>query len=39
MYGEKYNRKIKPGECVKIPTGGILPEGADGCVMIEDRRY
>ena len=27
---------ISPGQCAIIHTGGILPEGADGVVMMED---
>lgn len=27
--------KLKPGECGLIHTGGMLPEGADGVVMVE----
>lgn len=26
---------IRPGECMYIPTGGMIPEGADAVVMIE----
>jgi molybdopterin molybdotransferase len=26
---------VGPGECAYVPTGGILPEGADAMVMIE----
>ena len=26
---------IKNGECVYVPTGGMLPKGANACVMIE----
>ena len=26
---------ILPGECMYIPTGGMIPEGADAVVMIE----
>ena len=26
---------VREGEAVKIPTGGMLPEGADGVVMVE----
>ena len=26
---------VKPGECIYVPTGGVLPEGADAVVMIE----
>ncbi|MBG0791092.1 MAG: molybdopterin molybdotransferase MoeA [Desulfovibrionaceae bacterium] len=26
---------LKPGECARIATGGILPDGADGVVMVE----
>jgi len=27
---------VRPGECIYVPTGGILPEGADAVVMIEN---
>lgn len=27
--------RLKPGQAVYVPTGGILPEGADAVVMIE----
>ncbi|NLV75986.1 MAG: molybdopterin molybdenumtransferase MoeA, partial [Tissierellia bacterium] len=30
----KYN--IKSGEAVYVPTGGMVPEGADGMVMVEN---
>lgn len=26
---------INPGTCAYVPTGGMLPEGADSCVMVE----
>jgi molybdopterin molybdotransferase len=26
---------VQPGECAYIPTGGVLPEGADAIVMVE----
>ncbi len=26
---------IRPGTCAYVPTGGMLPEGADSCVMVE----
>jgi molybdopterin molybdotransferase len=26
---------VEPGECIYVPTGGILPDGADAVVMIE----
>lgn len=26
---------IKPGTCAYVPTGGMIPDGADSCVMIE----
>jgi molybdopterin molybdotransferase len=25
-----------PGECMYVPTGGMLPEGSDAVIMIED---
>ncbi len=27
---------VRPGEAVRIPTGGMLPQGADAVVMLED---
>lgn len=27
--------KVEPGQCVYVPTGGMLPEGADAMVMVE----
>ena len=26
---------VSPGECVEVPTGGMLPEGADAVIMLE----
>ena len=28
-------RGIQPGQCIYVPTGGMVPEGADAMVMIE----
>lgn len=33
--GEVTQSKLQPGECAYVPTGGMLPEGADAVVMIE----
>lgn len=33
--GKKPDIALKPGEAVKMPTGGMLPQGADGVVMVE----
>lgn len=33
--GEKVDEVLKKGNCMSIPTGGQLPEGADASVMIE----
>ncbi|MFY9801147.1 MAG: gephyrin-like molybdotransferase Glp [Methanoregula sp.] len=33
--GDPGHHRIQPGECIYVPTGGILPEGADAVVMIE----
>ena len=33
--GEAENIAVKSGQAVKIPTGGMLPAGADGVVMVE----
>lgn len=34
--GEPAHQVLTPGSCQKIPTGGLLPQGADGVVMLED---
>lgn len=36
LMGEKAEGKIKEGQCIKISTGGMLPEGADSVVMAEN---
>ncbi|SHH47518.1 molybdopterin molybdotransferase MoeA [Thermosipho atlanticus] len=36
--GEEFKEEISSGECVRIPTGGMLPKGANACVMIEDTK-
>lgn len=36
--GEEYTGEIKSGECVKIPTGGMLPKGANAVVMVENTK-
>lgn len=28
-------RMVQPGQCIYVPTGGMIPEGADAMVMIE----
>ena len=33
--GERTDLALSPGECVKIPTGGMLPAGADAVVPVE----
>lgn len=33
--GEKTEVKISSGESIYVPTGGMLPEGADAVIMIE----
>ena len=33
--GEAGKMGLKPGQAAKIPTGGMLPKGADGVVMVE----
>lgn len=35
IMGEATSIEIKNGECVYVPTGGMLPKGATACVMIE----
>lgn len=34
--GENSSLAVGEGECVRIPTGGMLPEGADAVVMVEN---
>lgn len=33
--GTQATSTIRPGTCAYVPTGGMLPEGADSCVMVE----
>ncbi len=33
--GTQAEMLVRPGECVYVPTGGMLPEGADAMVMVE----
>lgn len=33
--GEFTDKKIKPGQAIYVPTGGMLPIGATGMIMIE----
>ncbi len=33
--GEISSHSINPGECVYVPTGGMVPDGADAMVMVE----
>lgn len=35
LMGESASLPISDGQCVKISTGGMLPEGADSVVMVE----
>ena len=35
MMGEKAGCNLQKGQAVYVPTGGMVPEGADGVVMIE----
>src|SRR5690606_1622015 len=34
--GERADFFIKSGESIYVPTGGMIPEGADGMIMIEN---
>lgn len=36
MMGEEINSSIKSGESFYVPTGGMIPEGSDGVVMVEN---
>ncbi len=36
LMGEKPVGELKKGGCYKIPTGGLIPTGADSVVMFED---
>lgn len=35
LMGQAVDCALEPGQCVWIPTGGMLPRGADAVVMIE----
>ena len=35
LMGENTSLSLNDGECIKISTGGMLPEGADSVVMVE----
>lgn len=35
MMGASTDYTLKSGECMYVPTGGMIPSGADSCVMIE----
>lgn len=35
LMGEKAEAKLGEGECIRISTGGMLPENADSVVMVE----
>ncbi|MGB4588003.1 MAG: gephyrin-like molybdotransferase Glp [Clostridiaceae bacterium] len=35
VMGEEAKSKLKSGQCAYVPTGGMLPEGADAMVMVE----
>jgi molybdopterin molybdotransferase len=39
LMGERPSVAVKPGEAIKIPTGGVLPEGADAVVMVEHTQF
>ncbi len=34
--GKQPEKQIGPGRCAKVMTGGVVPEGADTVVMVED---
>src|SRR5207245_342165 len=36
--GAVVERRIGPGEAARVPTGGMLPEGADAVVIVEETR-
>lgn len=36
LMGQAPPRALGPGEALRIPTGGVLPEGADAVVPLED---
>ena len=36
LMGEEARDTVSSGECIKISTGGMLPEGADSVVMVID---
>ena len=37
--GRAPEMEVTPGTCVYVPTGGMIPEGADGVVMVICRLF
>lgn len=35
VMGSSADKEIQPGECAYVPTGGMIPKGADAVVMVE----
>jgi molybdopterin molybdotransferase len=38
MMGQTPSFKVGPGQCARIGTGGMLPQGADAVIMVEHTR-
>lgn len=36
LMGKPVEAQLSPGEAIYVPTGGMIPEGADGVIMIEN---
>ncbi len=36
VMGESMDIHLEKGQCVSVPTGGVIPQGADTVVMLED---
>ena len=34
--GEMSSRQVAAGECLAVPTGGVVPDGSNAVVMVED---
>ncbi|CAD6197988.1 unnamed protein product [Caenorhabditis auriculariae] len=34
--GGPSNQTLKPGQCIRVSTGGVIPAGADAVVQVED---
>ncbi|HTU81526.1 MAG TPA: molybdopterin molybdotransferase MoeA, partial [Candidatus Acidoferrales bacterium] len=39
LMGRPWGGRLAPGDAVRIPTGGVVPEGADAVAPVEETRF